>query len=397
MLVALTAGVLATSCVVVFWDGLLARYHLYHLSKRPEYLLEIAQVPEGTPEARAVRKYLETEEGKRALLRFYWEEGPMRFFPGFLHAHVETGPLWQPLRGVVGLERESFWYSFSWSVGAQSFDRVERHDPEFRRSLVSALRDLLTILEGEALTHADHPDLRFTVVRGDVAWKAHVLLTSRGEPVSDTAYVCIIERQVRTPLPVLLEALQSQNGDTRLRAAFDLWTVAGEVARTFAELVQRLRDENEPEEFESVRRILELGAALKCVWIDALTHSDPFVRTHAAWALGRLGARGSDVHTAALGLCGRLTDASEHWYVRAYAAQALGTVGPTSDSVEALTSAAAGDKDVVVRRESIRALGRFGSAAADAAPVLRQIEKQDRARRNREVAAEALAQIEGRG
>jgi hypothetical protein len=69
---------LAASAVLasglVFWKDLLTEVHLGRLRASPGYLKKMLGKPEGSPETRAVRRYLKTEEGKQALAEVCLEE-----------------------------------------------------------------------------------------------------------------------------------------------------------------------------------------------------------------------------------------------------------------------------------------------------------------------------------
>ena len=68
-------GFLAVSIAVALsWEELRIRRHLRHLRGDPAYLGKVLDEPEGTPERAAVRLYLETDEGKRALIRHSLDE-----------------------------------------------------------------------------------------------------------------------------------------------------------------------------------------------------------------------------------------------------------------------------------------------------------------------------------
>ena len=63
-------GFLAVSIVVALsWEEVRIHRHLRHLRGDSAYLGKILVEPEGTAERAAVRRYLETDEGKRALIR----------------------------------------------------------------------------------------------------------------------------------------------------------------------------------------------------------------------------------------------------------------------------------------------------------------------------------------
>lgn len=63
-------GFLAVSLAVLLSrEEIAIRWRLRHLRGNPEYLGTILDEPEGTPERAAVRRYLTTAEGKRALIQ----------------------------------------------------------------------------------------------------------------------------------------------------------------------------------------------------------------------------------------------------------------------------------------------------------------------------------------
>jgi hypothetical protein len=72
-------GFLAVSIAVALsWEDLRVRRHFRHLRGDAAYLEKILDEPEGTPERVAVRRYLETEEGKRALIRQALDESAIQ-------------------------------------------------------------------------------------------------------------------------------------------------------------------------------------------------------------------------------------------------------------------------------------------------------------------------------
>src|SRR5262249_14522704 len=83
--------------------------------------------------------------------------------------------------------------------------------------------------------------------------------------------------------------------------------------------------------------------------------------------------------------------------LRKKAAFKLGNVGPADSAVLPALIGALRDPDATVRYEAVLALVKFGPAAREAVPVLAELERHDRDRAVRSVAAAALAKIRGDG
>ncbi len=68
------AGVIGIAVLgFIYWKELAAQYHLYKLRSNADYFSEILEEPEGTPQRKAVRAFLRSDEGKEALFRQYAE------------------------------------------------------------------------------------------------------------------------------------------------------------------------------------------------------------------------------------------------------------------------------------------------------------------------------------
>src|SRR5687768_3950018 len=64
------------------------QYHLFRLRKYPAYFRSILNEPEGTPQRAAVRKYLESEDGKIALIKECLPPSRMMLLVGFTPAQT---------------------------------------------------------------------------------------------------------------------------------------------------------------------------------------------------------------------------------------------------------------------------------------------------------------------
>jgi HEAT repeat protein len=79
--------------------------------------------------------------------------------------------------------------------------------------------------------------------------------------------------------------------------------------------------------------------------------------------------------------------------LRKKAAFKLGNAGPTDPAVLPALTRALQDKDAGVRSATILALLKFGAGAQEAIPALTQVQQQDRDRKVRTDAAQALAKL----
>ena len=103
--------------------------------------------------------------------------------------------------------------------------------------------------------------------------------------------------------------------------------------------------------------------------IKALKDQDAFVRRYAAQALGEIGP---DARSAASALTTALNDSRKE--VQSSAARALGKIGPSG--IETLTGLIKdANKDSALRRQAVEALGSVGEAAHSAVPALTEIVK----------------------
>jgi hypothetical protein len=69
ILVALGSLILIALAATVGWKEIATQYHLFRLRRDPAYFRGILSEPEGISRRAAIRKYLESAEGKRALIR----------------------------------------------------------------------------------------------------------------------------------------------------------------------------------------------------------------------------------------------------------------------------------------------------------------------------------------
>ena len=164
-------------------------------------------------------------------------------------------------------------------------------------------------------------------------------------------------------------------------------TLAGGCSGHITELAQQLADEDAHVRRQAARTLGELGSEAKAAvpaLSKALHDNDADVRRLVAYALGQIG---TDASSALEDLKKTLTDRDQR--VGLTVAYAIGSIDNRNPAVIPLLSAAARTGDV----RAIIALGRMGSAAQPAVPILIQALRERRYSLIRLKAAEALAEI----
>jgi HEAT repeat protein len=197
-----------------------------------------------------------------------------------------------------------------------------------------------------------------------------------------------------------LAALMVQDTDPEVRvsAALALFRVDAGNADAMQELIAALKNDKSgtagPE--EAARSLAELGPKAAPAF-DALTeslnHRHEFVRT---WAIRAIRAVGGT--KAVPVLLSALDDKNPQ--VREAAAEALGELGAISaPAVPQLIASLNEDDDVLsfyVQRAAAKALGNIGPAAKSAIPHLRQLVESETDEKLKEIAADAIKQINRR-
>jgi HEAT repeat protein len=157
-------------------------------------------------------------------------------------------------------------------------------------------------------------------------------------------------------VPALIEALDAKDPGVRAFAALALGRIGKPAADAVVRLEAALRDPHARVRIASalaawgITRDLETTRTV--LW-QALTSSDPRIRTMAAEAFGELGEDGVDLMVLAL------MDRDER--VRAAAAETLGRIGGGSETARKALREATEDKSPVVAAAAKKALASLGS------------------------------------
>ena len=165
---------------------------------------------------------------------------------------------------------------------------------------------------------------------------------------------------------------------------------AGQEAASISSLVEKVGGANEAEKYEALHALGDQGGkASSAISSVALVLSDTKAslnsRLEAAATLGKIGGK-----EGVAALSAALADGNPH--LRAWAAKALGMLGPdAAASVGALKTAAA-DPEAFVRREAVKALGPVGSP--EALSLAQRLASSDQDETVRKKAAIAAAQIQ---
>ena len=210
-------GVFGLVAVGVFYKHeLLAPYHLYKLNNSPKYFLEILERPEGTPERKAVRLFLRSEEGKAVLFREYADVLTASVFSSMVNGNVDVattvidGFFW------AGEENASYvqWgppatlSSYGLSVSFESAGRWR------------ATRDLLEMLADSDFEIPEYPDLRFTIARAGRVLDDSPVLGHQGFILPASGEVgCRITRKPELAATLVTPLLNDSNFTIRQEAA----------------------------------------------------------------------------------------------------------------------------------------------------------------------------------
>ncbi len=229
ILAALGVVLLGSYCLVS-WDDFVIRRYVGRLRTDPEYLRQLIDASDDTPEGMAVRAYLGEVQGQRALLELYLGEGPFRIFR---EASPDEALEWG-VRGILGFDGKSAWFrivspKFPFDLMRETdLVRAVSADPRFDPSFFRSVTGLLSTLEDQEITLERHPRLKFTILRGNAAYENSLLTHPDGRRPDPTELACLVERAVLAPVVNLVKNLESSNVRVRLHTALDLFTMVDE-------------------------------------------------------------------------------------------------------------------------------------------------------------------------
>ena len=164
-------------------------------------------------------------------------------------------------------------------------------------------------------------------------------------------------------VPMLIAALHDTYEPVRLNAAYALGAI-GEPA--VPKLIETLGAENGQTRRMAAYALGAVGEAAVPALSEALGEAEDAARVEAAYALAQIG---SPAHNAVPALMARAEDSVVE--VRRYSVDALGSMGSVADeAVPVLTDMLASDTDDQVRFDAALALAQIGPASSDAIPVL---------------------------
>lgn len=164
-------------------------------------------------------------------------------------------------------------------------------------------------------------------------------------------------------VPMLIAALHETYEPVRLNAAYALGAI-GEPA--VPKLIETLGAENEQTRRMAAYALGAVGEAAVPALSEALGAAEDAARVESAYALAQIGGT---AHTAVPALMARAEDSVVE--VRRYSVDALGSIGPeASKAVPVLSDMLASDSDEQVRFDAALALAQIGPASSDAIPVL---------------------------
>lgn len=376
--VAAVTGALGLAAVglllFVYWEDVQAEYHFHRLRGSPDHVLSIVEEPEGTPERRAIVRYLEDPEGQRGFLKVfvdtaYEEAGERPHPPGSHNVYAVTlGLTDHPQTGRhVSLRIHSH-------NGASNLVRSVSKPCD--GSPLIALHNLLGRLDEDSeRILPGYPGLRFRLSRpsgcasGDRAGglvvasperEVLVRILSQLDGLEAIRALVVVGPGAVSHLVLLLDDTEAK---VRFEAAYALQGLApslrSERNEAISALLELLRDED-----LSVRRAA--GRALVALvtsdarlaltpLIEALEDTDAVVRARAAAALGNHGRGDREVVEA---LIRALGDADGH--VRFRAAQSLGDIGARAVTAVPALQEALKDKHGLVAHHAKLALERIG-------------------------------------
>src|SRR5262245_9476054 len=171
-------------------------------------------------------------------------------------------------------------------------------------------------------------------------------------------------------VPALLEALADRDASLRSHAAEALGAIGASDPSVVVALMAQLGTDNA---LAASKALIKCGAAAlpaTGALVKLIQNPDSEVRWNAVKTLGKIHAV-----EALEALIGALSDPSE--LVREHAAEALGDLGPAAAAGVEPLKAALRDPYVKVRRDAARSLGQIGAAAKSAIPLLQTLAKDD--------------------
>jgi HEAT repeat protein len=160
------------------------------------------------------------------------------------------------------------------------------------------------------------------------------------------------------PIPELLRQLRHRLASTRLAAVKSLAKLGWQSGETATGLSTTLNDEDELVREGAAQAIGQLGPPAVPFIARMLANRDKYVRRHAVWALGKLGAHSV---SALPDLCRALKDADPR--TATGAAQALGEMGTKGSPAIADLAEAMRGTNVVLCRLAAKALSQIGKPA----------------------------------
>ena len=165
------AGVIGIVVVaLVFWKDLAVHYHLYRLRSNPDYLREIIQADEESPEHAAIHAHLETQKGVE-LFNLYLST---------IEEEIKEAASRTWVQGAVVV------FDNYWMIGFRSHrGGSTSHGPltsSWQDELRKSLSSYVSHLAGEQFMSEDYPELRFAFLSGDEVAKrsgCYVMLEKR--------------------------------------------------------------------------------------------------------------------------------------------------------------------------------------------------------------------------
>ncbi len=174
-------------------------------------------------------------------------------------------------------------------------------------------------------------------------------------------------------------------GDTMLRRTFNWHSGAADVTghgangQSIDQLAETVASGSERDALDAAYRLADIGEHAVPALAELLGHESGLDH----WELRRTNAHGEGLNSPAANAAYGLSAAGKsavpaliertrdpRWWVRTFAAETLGDIGPAaSEAVPALVELAS-DEDATVRSEAINALGLAGQRGMDAVPAL---------------------------
>ncbi len=173
----------------------------------------------------------------------------------------------------------------------------------------------------------------------------------------------LLEESAAEAVPLLISALHDTYEPVRLNAAYALGAI-GEPA--VPKLIETLGAENEQTRRMAAYALGAVGEPAVPALSEALGHAEDTVRVEAAYALAQIGG---SAHKAVRALMECARDNVVE--VRRNSVDAFGSIGPAAaEAVPVLTEMLASDDDEQVRFDAALALAQLGPSSSDAIPVL---------------------------